>query len=316
MPPNPADGGEIGAMAVHADSLYVVRQLPANVTRFVVVYDVATMSVVRRIFVPDLGHSSFGLAIVAASTSSSAVDRRPRLFVSDFHQSLVHRVGLDPEDGEAATTSWRVASHPVGLSATGSGGHLLVTCSWANAFQLYDADDGRLVRETPFSVRDRRDPEYAVELTTPDGSVLYAVSHKGAVSGVCLVNAVDGSPVACFGRRSTPMRASRSSSALYMSEPRGLVVLTRSRCLLVADKCNHRIVVVDATLRRARVLPLQVEGDDAEQGNAGEDGGAGGLVEPQSICLDEARNRLYVGEFDGKSRIVVVDNVNDIEINE
>lgn len=299
----PADGqgDAIGAMTLFDDHLYVVRQLPAHsVTRFVTVYDTKSMSVVRTVSVPRLGLSSFGLAVCPSGSTDY-------LFVSDFHQSFVHRVEVDraaatrrPTDNdESSVFCWPVASHPVGLTMTRCG-HLLVTCSWANVLQLYDAVDGRLLRETPFSIRDRRNPEYSVELPpTADGKdPLYVVSHKGPVNGVCVVRAVDGVAVFCYGGIRSTMKTS-------LKQPRALAIVARSRCVLVADKGNNRVVVIDEKMKRARVLPLQLVDDEH-----------GGLLEPQSLCIDPDRNRLYIGEFQGSSRLVIIDNINNVEINE
>jgi len=35
----------------------------------------------------------------------------------------------------------------------------------------------------------------------------------------------------------------------------------------------------------------------------------GGIQSPWALCLDESRDRLYVGEFGGKFRVLVFDNV-------
>ena len=196
-----------------------------------------------------------------------------------------------------------MASHPVGLSVTRSG-HLLVACGWADVIQLYDADSGKLVHETPFALRDRRSPEYAIELPPREQNgveILYAVSHNGPVNGVCIVRAVDGVPVFCYGRS----LGKHSHHGPTPRQPRGLAFVARSRCLLVADKLNHRLVVIDPTMNRARVLPLKLNDE-----NGGE------IVEPQALCLDSSGSKLYIGEFEGKSRLIVVDNISNVEINE
>jgi hypothetical protein len=308
VPPSVEFGDSIGAMTLLDDRLFVVRQVPS--LRFVTVYDVQTMNVERKIFVPGLGYSSFGLAV-------SATSRASYLFVSDFHQSRVHRIDLgaqystamtsadaggrreQPADNAAGVTvSWPVASHPVGLAITRSG-HLLVTCCWANVLQLYDPDDGRLVRETPFCLRDRHNPEYATELppVAVNDEELYAVSHKGPVHGVCIIRAVDGTAVACYGRSAGRV----GPAGPTLCHPRGLAVVPRSHCILVADKENNRIVVIDATLRQAKVLPLSLGGEWDND-----------LLQPQALCLDEKRNRLYVGELEGKSRLIVVSGINNV----
>jgi hypothetical protein len=72
------------------------------------------------------------------------------------------------------------------------------------------------------------------------------------------------------------------------------IAATKEGCILVADHNNDRIVVLNSLLKVCRELPLPVDG---------------GVQRPLSVCLDESRGRLYVGENGGQFRVLVFDDV-------
>lgn len=85
-------------------------------------------------------------------------------------------------------------------------------------------------------------------------------------------------------------------SGTKMKYPRGMAV-TKSGDFLVADTLNNRILKLDSTLTDGEELQLS---------------GAGQLQQPCVLCLDETRDRLYVGEIRAKSRLIVFNNLSRI----
>jgi DNA-binding beta-propeller fold protein YncE len=73
--------------------------------------------------------------------------------------------------------------------------------------------------------------------------------------------------------------------------------LDQQVCVLVADYYNNRIIALNPSLTAARQLPLPVDTR---------------LQSPFALCFDESRGRLYVGENVGQRRVLVFDNVNNI----
>jgi len=83
-----------------------------------------------------------------------------------------------------------------------------------------------------------------------------------------------------------------------LNEPRGMTLYGKQGGVLVADCGNNRIMALNSSLSDARQLPLSVDG---------------GVQGPISLCLDEARGRLFVGELGGQQRVLVFDNVVNID---
>lgn len=71
--------------------------------------------------------------------------------------------------------------------------------------------------------------------------------------------------------------------------------MDKQGCVLVADYGNHRITSLDPSLTNACEITLSVE-----------------MEGPLSLCLDESRGRLYVGENYAQRRVLVFDNFSDI----
>lgn len=86
-----------------------------------------------------------------------------------------------------------------------------------------------------------------------------------------------------------------------LSAPRGVALDTRrGGCVFVADRDNHRIVVVDHALDVGQTLKLVAD--------AGLQEGIE-MRNPRSIHLDQARTRLYVGEEVDGGRLLAIDNI-------
>jgi len=132
----------------------------------------------------------------------------------------------------------------------------------------------------------------------------FVVSHAGgSLHRVCIVDET-GTVRASYGRRrrTSQLQAAAPGGGgggeLELSEPRDVAVDSGGR-LLVADKDHDRVVVLDAALTHARVLLLPAVD--------------GGLRGPWSLCLDEERDRCYVGEWDG-GRVLVYDHISNVAL--
>jgi len=147
--------------------------------------------------------------------------------------------------------------------------------------------DGQLVREISLP-SDVTEPQHAVQLGSH-----FVVSHAGTRHRVCLLGE-DGELRRSCGRR----RRSLVEGELHLNEPRDVAVDARGR-ILVADKGNNRIVVLDQYQMEGRELMLPwVDG---------------GFQGPWSLCLDEARDRCYVGEWDG-GRVLIFDHFSNVAL--
>jgi len=86
--------------------------------------------------------------------------------------------------------------------------------------------------------------------------------------------------------------------ACRTADIRGLAV-DEGGNVLVADRANNRLLVIDQSLSSAHEISVCVDG---------------GLQGPQRLRYDQSHRRLYIGE-DRKARVIVIDNVKDLKIN-
>jgi len=167
---------------------------------------------------------------------------------------------------------WEVAEKPEGLSVN-KAHNVLVACLTDSVVEEYTTN-GRLVRQ--IRLRDDAKPWHAVQLSTGD----YVVSQCKTL-GVVTIVGQDGRTVRSY------TRTWRSGCGLKC--PRGIAVTQRGD-ILVADTFNNRILKLNSSLTDVEELELS---------------GAGMLREPCVLCLDETRDRLYVGEIRDRSRLIV-----------
>jgi hypothetical protein len=161
--------------------------------------------------------------------------------------------------------------------------NVLISCYGASKLQEFATRArGAIVREISLQPL-ITNPRHSMPLSSGQ----FVVSHDGAVHRVCLVG-VDGRVVCSYG-------GCKGSGDQQLNMPVGLA-LGRDGCVLVADYWNHRVVVMDSSLTRSRVVPLTVDG---------------GFQNPFSLWLD-VKGRLYVGEYDG-GRVFVFENVHNLE---
>ena len=366
-------GRRVSAVTSLGDDVFVARFTDSQQVK---VYDAVTLTLQRRLTVPELGAWPSGLAACPINNC---------LYASDFHNISVHRVELS---GSNAVKKWSVACGPVGLSVN-SKHNLIVACCEADKLQEYTTH-GSLVREIclqagvnrPWPVGDtgpwkagvteprlegetgllqagvtrpmteihtgpwktgvteprlegetgllqagvtrpmtevhtgpwkagvtgprleretrrsnarvtemlctelrsfqaRVKPWHAIQLSTGD----YVVSQRTS-PGVVSVVGVNGQVVRSYGQ-------SQTSDVGQMLGPASLAV-TKNDDILVADTGNNRILSINSSLGSIQELALSVDG---------------GIHEPRSLCLDESRGRLYIGEWGGECRVLVFDGV-------
>ena len=264
----PSSGTSVYTMTSLGDEVFVVRSGSQKVE----VYDAGTLMQQRSIQVPNLGPNIFGLTACVSNNC---------LYVSDWDNSAIHRAELA---GSNAVMKWSVAKSPAGLSVNRAH-NVVVVCDGGNTskhrhvnkLQEYTIH-GSLVREICLQAG-VMSPRHAVQLSNGD----YVVSQYRSPGVVSVVGA-DGQVIHSYGQ-------SRRSRVGQMSHARGLAV-TKNDDILVTDERNNRILSMNSSLGSVKQLALPV--DD-------------GIQEPWSLCLDESRGRLYVGEWGGGRVLVFAD---------
>ena len=195
------------------------------------------------------------------------------LYASDWYNNSIHRVDLS---GSNALRKWSVARGPIG-SSVDSEHNLLVMSGGEGKLQIFTTH-GTLLQNIQLQADIER-PQHAIQLSKGQ----FLVSDSGSLHRVCLVG-VDGAVVRSYGGQ-------KGSELTQMSDPRDFAVDREGR-VLVADWRNHRVLVIDQSLSSAHEMSVRVDG---------------GLKEPYSLCYDQSRRRLYIGEWSG--RVIVIDNL-------
>lgn len=277
----------ISGIAVLDDKIFVANE----VDTVIYVFEQRGHTVSRRRRFPSLSFLRLVEPIhIPSARDLAACPRNRCLYLLDSVNELVYRVR--PDDGQLLSW-WPVkAPGPEGLSATASGS-VLVTAE--RKVQEFDPS-GRMIRiiSSPLlaSIGSRfraliRLPRHAVELPDSAGS-------DGTGSGVIVVADFreDGQHVVYVTDRhsGTPSRyhgnAKPASGADGFDEPRHLAVDPASGHVMVADRRNHRVVLLDRKLEFVRDLMTS--------SSAGVE-----VVSPVRLCFDHARGHLYVGQVNG-----------------
>ena len=200
------------------------------------------------------------------------------LYASDYSNYLVHRVDLL---GSNEVTKWSMESRPAGLMVN-SDKNVLVVIESERKLQQFTTR-GRLLQTIQLQLRIEL-PRQVIQLSSGQ----FVISHSGGTQHrVCLVDG-KGAVVRSFG--GTP-----GSDLTKINKPAGLAVDEHGN-ILVADQDNNRLLVLDPTLASAREMSVSV---------------GGGLEDPLSLWYDKSRGRLYVGEWGGNRRVVIIDHLKD-----
>jgi len=195
------------------------------------------------------------------------------LYVSNCNNKTVYRIELSANN---SVSSWSVGSRPTGLFVNSSN-NVIVTCYNDNKLQEFTTR-GSLVREINYKNTGITGCCYALQLSNDQFVVSSCYNHI-----VFIINS-NGDIV---------MKYDNSSNAQIHS-PVGLVHLSNG-CFLVACNSGSKVKILNSSLSLSRDLSLPVNC---------------GIEWAWSLCYEESRGRLYVGEWiDDKSRVFVFDNI-------
>jgi len=244
------------------DELFVLLDRDVNP---VAVYSINDYQLLRRLSVPGLD---------SYDNDITSCVRHKCLYMSDFHNSCIHRYDLSSKFSavrkllaRSHISRWPVPSSPGGLSVTPSC-NLLVTCQGEPSKLVeLSADSGQCVREITLQ-SDIVRPWHSVELTTGQ----YVVCHGDWVHDnhhrVCLVGD-DGKVTRSYGNR-------LGSNVGQLNWPRHLAVDKDSQFIFVVDWGNDRVVLLSPTLEFVRHVVEE-------------------LSRPRRLYLHQATQRLFVG---------------------
>jgi len=247
------------------DDVFVVRR---GWRQQVEVYDAVTFTLQRRLSVPGLDYSP-GQAVCASNKC---------LYASDFFNDRVHRVELA---GSNVVTKWSVGRTPLGLTVNSAKNVLVVI---GDERKLQEFTTHGTILQTIELPPDIELPRQVVELTSGQ----FVISHGafGTHHRVCLLD-VQGAVVQSYG-------GTLGSDLTKMNTPSGLAVDKHGN-ILVADRDNNRLLVLDHSLTNAHKMSMSVDG---------------GLKAPGSLWHDKSRGRLYIGEWFGV-RVIIIDHLKD-----
>jgi len=256
--------GEVYGVTVCNEKLFVLRY---KSQQRIEQYNVKTFNELTSITVKRLRDDDVDDDWWCKTLTSCNVDNC--LYVNDSLK--VFRVDLSTNN----VISWSVDGYPWGLSVNRTS-NVLVTCIDDNTIKEYSSR-GSLVRSIQLQVNHVNSPLHTVQLT--DGQ--YVVSHLGPEQGVSLIDQ-QGAVIATYRN---------SKTTQLINWPRWIVVVNNS--ILVSDRDNNRILLLNTSLNDARELSLPVNSQ---------------LKQPQCMYLDQSSSRLFVGEWSG--RVLVFDNIN------
>lgn len=271
------DESQVVGMTTVDTRLFVLRY-PSR--QKIDVYDAQSLTLLQRqtVKINDLSDDTVDSGLASCVTNRC-------LYISDSGEAAIYKVNLG---GPKGVSRWKVGRKPMGLSINAAC-NLLVAYWSSNKIQEYK-HDGSLVREICLQANTvALHLFHAVQLANGRYVVSY-MDEKKYVDDVIEIDA-EGRIIASYTYRL------QSATGREFDYPRHLAVDRKNMCILVADKCNKRLVLVNRSLNCVRVLNLSVEG---------------GLGQLSCLYYDESRGRLLVGECDGQGRILVIDNVVDI----
>jgi hypothetical protein len=203
------------------------------------------------------------------------------VYVSDTGKSTICKVKLS---GNNQVFSWRVARWPRGLSINAAC-NLIVAC--ANNIMEYTTS-GTLVREICLkSDSVVLSPDHAIQLISGQ----FVVSCYNEINEVNNVVEVDtkGRVIVSYTNQL------QSTTQHKFNYPRRLSVDKNNKFILIADINNNRIVTLSRSLNCC-----------AREFNVMSDGGR--LQGPSCLHFDTSHNRLFVGEWCGRRRVLMIGN--------
>jgi hypothetical protein len=203
------------------------------------------------------------------------------IYVSDFGKDTVHKVVLS---GNNQVISWCVnGSGPSGLSVN-IACNLLVACYYDSKILEYTAS-GSLVREICLESNNAKlHPYHAIQLTAIQlASDQFTVSYWNDTNKLYDVIEVDatGQVVVSYTCQL------QSTTQHKFNFPYRLSVDETNEIILVADRDNSRIVILNRSLNCFRACEFNVTSVDD------------GLQRPHCLHFDISQNQLFVGERRG-----------------
>jgi len=258
-------GNEVGGVTSLGDDVFVARCWSSQQIE---VYDAATCTLQRSLAVPGLGSHTYGLAVCPVNNC---------LYASDWCNSSIHRVELS---GSNAVMKWSVASNPAGLTVNRAQNLLVVSYSESKLQEF--TTRGTLLQNIQLQSAAAVYRWHAIDMANGQ----FVVSCREPLHDVCLVDTT-GAVVRSYGGQT-------GSQMMKMNYPAGLAVDKHGN-ILVADRWNNRLLVLDSSLSSAHEMSVSVDG---------------GLMGPYSLWYDKSRGRLYIGEWLG-GRVIVIDQLKD-----
>jgi DNA-binding beta-propeller fold protein YncE len=259
--------------------LFVLRNKSRQQVR---VYDTKSCKRRQIIKVSGLSDDTTESGLTACVTNNC-------IYVSDCDQDTVYKVELS---AEYKVSKWRVDSGPRGLSIN-TACNLIVACWWASKIQEYNTN-GLLVREISLKSHDVvLCPYHAIQLTSDQ----FVVSCYNVTNEVWDVVEVDTKGRVVISYRNQL----KSTTQHEFNDPRHTSVDKNNEFILVADKKNNIIVILDRSMKSC-----------AHELNVASI--AGGLQEPSCLYFNVSQNQLFVGERSrswllSKYRVLMFDNV-------
>jgi len=200
-----------------------------------------------------------------------ACSRYNSLFISDVELNVVHHYNLSNNVG----SKWSVGGACFGLSLTNAN-HVLVTSHNTKRLKEYTLD-GILVREISLDSSIVY-PYHSVQLS----SGLFVVSHTGAMHRICIVDTL-GRIIRTYG-------GAPGKGIGFMNTP-GHIAVDLHDNVLIADYHNNRVVLLNLSLTHLGYIPAL---------------GYDRTNMPWALHLDELHRRLYIAEWTGTGRVLVI----------
>jgi len=236
----------------------------------VAVYSINDYQLQRYLSVPGLEPS------ISSGYDMTSCVRHKCLYMSDFQNDCINRYDLSSRFSAVRQLIalihivWRVPDSPGGLSVTPSC-NLLGTCRGEPSKLVeLSADSGQCVREITLQP-DIVHPCHSVQLTTGQYVVCHGVWGDD-LHRVCLVGD-DGKITRSYGGQ-------RGFDVGQLNRPSHLAVDKDSQCIFVADRDNHRVVLLSPTLEFVCYITEK-------------------LPAPYRLYLDQSTRRLFVGQLYG-----------------